>query len=70
MSYWRPLNSQETPNHHGIVSAAVAALGLANYPTKVTLAECRRIECADGAGVFENTGRVETVQLRIIGDIV
>ena len=70
MSYWRPPNSQETPNPHGIVSAAIAALGLSNYPTDVTLAECRRIVCKDGAEVFENTGRVETVQIRIIGDIV
>ena len=72
MSYWRPVNNDTIkPEYHGVVRAAIQALGLHQTAPTVQMQECQAITCANGAQVFQDVpGRIVTVQLRIIGEIV
>lgn len=72
MSYWRPVNDNTTPpKYHGIVRAAIQALGLHQTIMVVKMQECQAITSDNGDQVFQDIpGRVVTVQLRIIGEIV
>ena len=72
MSYWRPVHDDTIkPSGKGLVTAAIQSLGLHGCAKTIQMQECQAITCTDGAQVFQDVpGRVVTVQLRIIGEIV
>ena len=72
MSYWRPVHDETIkPSGKGLVNAAIQALGLSGCAKTVEMQECQAITCANGAQVFQDVpGRVETVKLRIWGEII
>ena len=72
MSYWRPAHDETIkPSGKGLVNAAIQALGLSDRAMTVEMQECQAITCTNGDKVFQDVpGRIETVKLRIWGEIV